>query len=242
MVQSVGFFSPLKGRFEGLCYPVSWEFVVKNLPCLQAKQKNRRTFQLPQLFVCWRVDGMVHGWYEEYPLCQKYTSWSMINSIEYIASFQKKNTICPAAIQKKTQQNSQLTGVKQTLSFPKRLDSLWSIKLLAGDPYIHPKKVIQKSSLVIPNLFSVLLLYLQEFIWDVQALNQHSSYVYPHLFNLTCYISSSFAGFLCTKNGKLPTPSSRYQSVTSYLPAPRWPKGHQYRRPVYQNQVPHCQS
>jgi len=63
----------------------------------------------------------------------------MINSVEYIASFQKKNTICPAAIQKKPQQNSQLTGVKQTLSFPKRLDNLWS-KVLAGDPYIHPKK------------------------------------------------------------------------------------------------------
>lgn len=69
--------------------------------------------------------------------------------------------------------------------------------MLAGDPYIHPKKVILISSLVIPNLFSFLLLYLQELLSDFQASNQHSSYVYPHLFNLTCYIYI-YIFFICT--------------------------------------------
>lgn len=64
MVQSVGFFSLLKGRFEGLCYPVSWGFVAKNLPCLQAKLKktegpsNFHNFLFVEGLMGWSMVGM----------------------------------------------------------------------------------------------------------------------------------------------------------------------------------------
>lgn len=140
----------------------------------------------------------------------------LVNDQQYwvYSIFSKEKT--PFALQpskKEPQQNSQLTGVKQTLSFPKRLDNL-SLSLLAGDPYIHPKKVILKSSRVIPNLFSFLLLYQQELISDFQALNQHSSYVYPHLFNINLLYIFFICSFLVFQKWQAPNPlipiSKRY--------------------------------